>query len=707
MTLRITETRPKFRPDIKTFHRQKGSGDGLVLHDPLAAKYFQISEYEFDLVKNLDGKRSVAEIINDLNLAGKYYSDADATAVVTKADQMGLLLGLNFTSAGYLKRVKEKYAKASRFKPLSSIYFLFIPILNPDAFLDRTLRLFNILAHRWVLISLACALPGAAYIIISELPRVNLEYLFFFNWQNLLFLWITIALTKLVHEFAHAYTAKKFGLSVPEMGIAFLVFFPCLYCNTTDAWQLADSRRRMLISAAGILAEGAVATVATYVWYFSQPGLVQSLAFYLMTVSFISTILFNANPLMRFDGYFLLVDIIGMPNLAANSLRHLKYMFMNRVLGDESFSTPAKSAEQAATYIIYGVCAFIYRIFLYVSLSIGVYYRFDKTLGILLAALAVALFIFRPLVGGLRTIFSVKSRIKPRKMGSIIFVALSIAGLVSACLPWSSKTVYPCYISSRKIQKIAVPLLTQVDEVFIRDGAAVKKGALLLQLDTTKLSVKLRGLQLRREAMEKELQLMLLDEKFMSKTESKAIEMLQVEDEIRKLKQEFLLAKDNMTAPFDGVINALDYRLQRGFQPGEGVVVGEIHSLELCTIHVLVPATEITKIQAGQEARFRFPVRGGLVFDHKIDSVKSYNESDLRNSPFSSRAGGELATEVRGEKTMDVPLEAQYDCSANIVNTFGLPLGMTGRAAVSSPPASLVSRIITRMAHVFHRESFI
>ena len=90
---------------------------------------------------------------------------------------------------------------------------------------------------------IAFAAPGALYLIISGLDRIQLEYLFFFNWQNLIYLWITIACTKLAHELAHAYVAKHYGLYVPEMGIAFLLFCPCLYCNTTDEWQLADRRQ--------------------------------------------------------------------------------------------------------------------------------------------------------------------------------------------------------------------------------------------------------------------------------------------------------------------------------------------------------------------------------------------------------------------------------------------------------------------------------
>ena len=174
-------------------------------------------------------------------------------------------------------------------------------------------------ASKWTAFLVILAAPGALYLVIDALPRIELEYLFFFNWSNLLFLWVTIGVVKLVHEFAHAYVAKRFGLHVPEMGIAFLIFFPCLYCNTTEAWQLANPRQRASIAGAGIVAEAVVAVFSTYLWYYTQPGLVNSLAFYLMAISFASTILFNGNPLLKFDGYFILIDMLALPNLATNS----------------------------------------------------------------------------------------------------------------------------------------------------------------------------------------------------------------------------------------------------------------------------------------------------------------------------------------------------------------------------------------------------
>ena len=234
-------------------------------------------------------------------------------------------------------------------------------------------------------------LPGALYFIITGLPEISREYSFFFNLENLLYLWATILITKLIHEFSHAYVAKSFGLRVPQMGIAFLIFFPCLFCNTTDAWQLADRRQRMAISAAGIISEAAIAILSTYLWHFSRPGMFNSLAFYLMAVSFISTVLFNGNPLMKFDGYFILIDYIGIPNLQAKSSGYLRYLFLNRVLGNDTVPNTADSPSESRLFGIYGVSFFLYRIFLYTGIVAGVYYRFDKSLGIALALIAFAL----------------------------------------------------------------------------------------------------------------------------------------------------------------------------------------------------------------------------------------------------------------------------------------------------------------------------
>jgi len=312
------EACPKFRPDLESSPiHESGGENNIVLKDPVSEKYFRLSEWEYELLKTLDGRITVSEAVSRLKSLGHYYSEEDARLMVGKASQAGLLLGTGFGSAKFQKELGDRLTAAKKSRRLAGMYFMFIPLINPDRFLASTLWLYRAIANRWTLVMLALLTPGAIYLGVLAAMSRDGEFLFFFNLHNLLYLWVTIGITKLAHEFAHAYRAKSFGLRVPQMGVAFLIFFPCLYCNTTQAWQLADRKERISISAAGIIAEGALAVMASYVWYFSRPGILNSLAFYLMAVSFVSTVLFNANPLMRYDGYYILSDWLGVPNLSS------------------------------------------------------------------------------------------------------------------------------------------------------------------------------------------------------------------------------------------------------------------------------------------------------------------------------------------------------------------------------------------------------
>ncbi len=138
------------------------------------------------------------------------------------------------------------------------------------------------------------------------------------------------------------------------------------------------------------------------------------------------------------------------------------------------------------------------------------------------------------------------------------------------------------------------------------------------------------------------------------------------------------------------------------------MVVGELQSTADLVIHALVPAEDLHRVSEGQDVEIWLPVGTGKLMRNKITSIKSYSETDLRDSPFSSRLGGELATEVKGEKQEDVPLEPQYDCSVRVVNRDGsIPLGMTGRMAVFSPRRSVAARFLERAFQTFHRESLL
>lgn len=702
-------THPVFRPDLEVFeHEDPGGFEKLLVKDPVSQKYFRLSDYEYRFLTELDGTVSLEEAARRLRTKGRYYPVDDIKAIVEKAAKSGLLLGTKYGTAEFQLAAKEQMKAMKRARRLSSVYFLFIPLVNPDRFLEKTLWIYRLLWNRVTRTVTFFAAVGAAYLIVSGVPKIQGQLLFFFNATNLLYLWLTIAAAKLVHELAHAYTAKGFGLHVPEMGMAFLIFFPCLYCNTTDAWQLADRRQRMSIGLAGVTAEAALAAFAAYVWYFTKPGVVNSLAFYLMGVSLVSTVLFNGNPLMRFDGYFVLSDYLGIPNLYQKSFRHIRFLFLYGVLGLPGISTPAQSTRERVIFVSYGLASLAYRVFLYGSIVVGVYFRFDKTVGTALALLAFALFIVRPVWKGISTMAHRKREIHLRPVGSLVLVAV-IAGTVGLLsVPIATNSVFPCFLDSEKKQKLTVPLHTSISSVYAREGRPIARDAVLFELDTSLLELELSEKHQDRSIILKQLELLQLDDTRRSEIPDKELELEQVEDDITTLQHKLQEAHYGITAPFNGVVTSLDPRMQPGYQPGQGVVVGELESPTHCVVHALVPEEDLEKVRAGQSVLLQFDTRPGMVLRAVIRQIKPFSERDLSDSPFSSRFGGELATEHQPEDQSETPLEAQYVCTIPFDNLRErLPLGITGQMAVPEPPRSIMSRLVNILMQTLNRESLI
>lgn len=699
---------PKLRMDLKVFRQEKeGDLKRFVIKDLATEKFFRMSEYEYRVLKALDGTVSIEQAVEKLKAQGYFYELADAKLVMSKAEQLGLLLNTRYGTSEFQATTKKRMDAQKRTKQLSGVYFRYIPLFNPDNFLERTLWVFDLLVNKYTATFMLLILPVALYFVVTGVHSLKNVYLFFFNFNNLLILWTAIALSKLIHEFAHAYTAKHYGIRVPEMGVGILMFFPVLYSNVTDAWQLGDRRQRMAIAGAGIIAEAVIAILSTFVWTFTKPGIVNSLAFYMMAMSFVSTLLFNGNPLMKFDGYFVLVDYMQLPNLWAKSMKYVKYLWMEKVLGLTNYPDPSNTDRERKIFGVYGFALFAYRISLYTGIVVNVYYRFDKLLGIILGIVAFFLFIVKPVYTGSKTIYAKRGEIKIKRKGGLVFLVLMAVFIVALFMPLSSKSIFPCYMASNQVQKLSVPLLTMVRKVFIEQGSVVTRGQILYELDPTQLELTLRQKQIQRSIIKAEVQLLLLDDENKGKAPSKEAELKQVDNEIRRIEEDLKTAKTGNVAPFAGVVTALDYRMQPGYKPADGVIVGEIKAIKDGVVHALVPAFDIDRVKVGMDAEVWFPIGTGFFFDGKVDEVAPYSEKDLRDSPFSSRFGGELATEVLSEGHKDSPLDAVYRCSVNFSNDKEeVPLGMTGRMAVTAPPQSLFMRFVNQIFNVFNRESF-
>jgi putative peptide zinc metalloprotease protein len=274
--------------------------------------------------------------------------------------------------------------------------------------------------------------------------------------------------------------------------------------------------------------------------------------------------------------------------------------------------------------------------------------------------------------------------------------------------PISSKSSYPCYLDSAKKQKLTVPLQTSIDKVFVQEGSRVNQGDLLFTLDSARLKHTLMQKEVQKAILEKELGFFLLDDRLKEKAEGKKIELVQLETEIHRIKRDFLIAHEGIIAPFSGTITKLDFRLQKGFSAGEGVIVGELESENQYLVQALVTEKEIQNIAKEQHGMIYFNTGTDSNFGGVITDFKLFSERDLKDLPFSSRHGGELATETKGDGDIEEPLHAQFQCSISLKNIpERVPFGMTGRLIVNASPQSTMSRIIQSVSGAFNRESLL
>ena len=178
---------------------------------------------------------------------------------------------------------------------------------------------------------------------------------------------LTIAIfpiMKLFHEFAHAYTVKTWGGEVHEMGISLLVLMPVPYVDASAAWSFREKYKRALVGASGMIVELFIAAIAFIIWALVQPGLIKDAALSAFLIGSVSTVLFNANPLLRFDGYYILQDLIEIPNLYSRAGKFNAYLFKKHVLGQSSVVSPATEQSEQSWLFGYGILAWCYRMFI-------------------------------------------------------------------------------------------------------------------------------------------------------------------------------------------------------------------------------------------------------------------------------------------------------------------------------------------------------
>jgi putative peptide zinc metalloprotease protein len=427
---RLASLRPALKPQAQV-RRQRFRGEVWhVVRDPASGRFNRLTPAAYQLLGLLDGKRTMDEV---WNAAVEHMGD-DAPG---QEEVIGLLSQLHGADLLHCEvspdsaELFERYARqdksrnASKWKNPFSIRFA---LWDPDRFLGRTLPLlrpffgwFGALVYGAV-VGLGIVLAGLHWPELGGnlADRVLAA-------ENLLVLWLCFPAVKFLHELGHAYAVKAGGGEVHEMGIMLLVFMPVPYVDATAASGFRSKWRRALVGASGMLAEIFIASIFMLIWAAAEPGWLRAVAFNVMLIAGVSTVVFNANPLLRFDGYYIFSDLVEIPNLAARGNRHWRYLIERHVFRMVQAERPAATAGERIWFVLYTPAALLYRVS--VSLAIMLYIASEWFfIGVLLAIWGGAVMLVWPVLKLVGYLFSIPRAAHARQR------ALAVSTLALACL---------------------------------------------------------------------------------------------------------------------------------------------------------------------------------------------------------------------------------------------------------------------------------
>lgn len=687
----------RVRADLTVSRQTHQDRPYYVIKDPVSLRYFRVSQAEHMVFSLLDGRRSLAEV---LALVRQRYPHLDLTPedlllfinqlknanfLETVAPQQGALL---------YERARLKRRMKSLRRQIQGILYIKIPLYDPDRLFNRVLPYVRFLWSRWFFALLCLSFLSAVFIVVNHWDEMEFSLSALISPSSLFFFWIALVLTKVVHELAHGLTCKHFGGEVHEMGFLLLVLTPCLYCNISDAWTFQSHWKKFATSFAGIFAELVLASWAAIIWWLTAPGLINSLAYRVMFLASISSILINGNPLMRWDGYYILSDLLGMPNLRQNSFAYLKRFLRRYILGmpvpEAELSTRAHQIQ-----LFYGVAATLWLVSVLTGICIAFLVKLPP-LGLWITASTLYGLVLRP-TGRLFTYLqNNREHIPllrwPRVLvpTAVVAAAVYLAGFLS--LPtWVEA---PCVVLPEERAAVRSEVAGFVDGVLVKEGERVRAGQPLVRLTNPRVRLQLLTQQKALEVLDVQLSEALSRERMVEAAllrESRAARLAQIR-ELRHRVENLVLR-----APIDGVVLTprLDWLI--GVYVREGQEVCEVAALDSMLARIVVDERDLEGLTVGVPAQVRLRAYPGRTFSGKVLEVSPRALQQVPDEALSSQAGGDVPTYVDA-RARRVPTVQLYELTIRLTNPEGrLRPGMTGWAKIRGPARTLVAKALARI----------
>ncbi|MBY0227987.1 MAG: hypothetical protein K2W96_01770 [Gemmataceae bacterium] len=686
--------RIRLRPDLAIEeHRYEGRTFHIV-KDPVSLRYYRLKDNERFLLRFLDGDSTLEEAQKEYER--EYRPERlkleDLEAFAQQLVQAGLALSDSPRAGAQLYERRAKRKRTEFLQAITNILYIKIPVFDPDRILTRMLGWTGFIFSTWFF-ALSCLFMFSAIMLVAThfdtFRRKLPDYHEFFSFKTAIYLWISLGVVKVIHEFGHGLSCKRFGGEVHEMGFLLMCFSPAMYCNVSDAWVLPNKWHRIIISAAGIYVELLIAAIATFVWWYTptQP-FINNLSLSLMVVCSVSTIVFNANPLMRYDGYYVLSDWLEIPNLREKSNKYLSESFQSVCLGIEVPPSEYMERWRKVLFISYAIVSWLYRWLV----TFGILWLFStflkpyklEVIGNLLTLAAVASMTVWPTYNLLKGIYK-RGRLPEMKRarvlitGSVFAALLLFLFLVPVPI---SRVRGPALVQARPDATSSVPLRRSaiLTELRFHPGDRVRKGQELARFRDPDLEEKLEEARTQRDNAQ--VQVTELGQQMATLA---GAEKNRAADELTKAESELLKAKAGLAslesargdlvlvAPRDGVIGqgprrddiGKMFEGSREAQQGQAVfTIHEPGKLRLC---MPLDPSDYNQLRDGH-ARSKTPldvtirIQGLDAGTWKAKLVRLEESAAAHIPPMlSSRSGGPVPVKApSGKATGLVPQAQQF-----------------------------------------------
>ncbi|MCL6388663.1 HlyD family efflux transporter periplasmic adaptor subunit [Pectobacterium carotovorum subsp. carotovorum] len=679
--------------DELILHAGPANRDGSpswTLEDPLRGLYFRIGWAEMAILSRWS-MGNAAQIVAEVNQTSALtldYSDVQYFNRFLQANSLTRVSG-DEAMAQFARQVEQSRVSIWR-KLLKNYLFFRIPLWHPDRFLGATLPWIEPFFSRTFLkLTLLVAVLGL-FLAGRQWETFKHTFLHFFTLEGAALAGLTLCFTKILHEFGHAYTCKRFGARVATMGVAFLVMMPVLYTDTSGSWKLTRRRQRMAIGAAGMITELVLAAWATLAWSFLPDGMLRSAAFMLATTTWIMTLAINLSPLMRFDGYFLLSDGLQMPNLQNRGFAIGRWQMREWLFGLGDAPPEHFPRWLQRTLVGYAFAVWIYRFFLFTGIAILVYHMTFKLLGMLLFAIEIGYFVVMPVVNEVR---EWSKRRKDYRMNRNMTTTLTVSAVVLLLLmiPWQRGVYAPALLRAEQQSSLYMPVPAMIQRIDIQVGQPVHAGQTLFTLSSDALAHE-------RQQLERQIATLSWQSTFQVFNKEAAGDHQRVKQEHEAALQKLQVLQrqsEQLTvrAPIDGVVADMATPLETGEWLGQGEWLAVVTKPTGGLVEAFVSEKDWQRLRTGAKGTFYLQDVSRSSLPLTVVEIASTATRDLNAAPeLASIYGGDIATLSDAQRKLH-PEQAVYRVLLSLPDDYrAQPQVLRGTVVMDGEAQSLLIR---------------